>query len=346
MKKAFVILLLTLAVPAAGFYFGAGAVLDRASRIAIQYLSAQAEERGLEIKEADFQSVSFRFPSAATWRKLSLSGKIALQDLPLSDREFAFTLDEFTLGLESFRGRMLFIKAKGLDVLLKERLKRDFEEFPREGDRLVGDYLETKFQFDFTRPRETLSAAAALAQDLAGLLIHGRCLTFVEFSGAMNFMIDEKRVETDFRVERKGNESVLILDQGDLEKISEELEERLNQTEIRLLSEHPLKVPQLLRISTYAQKAAEEAHEQNPSVPEDAYRHVLWSYLLTKEFGPEFAQQVTTAHERGGMEETDRDHVMDSNNNAIGREYVRKEYPEARILELVLQDPRVIRSAR
>lgn len=346
MKKAFVVLFVVLGVLAAGFYFGAGVVLDRVSRVAVNYLSAQAEERGIEIKEADFQSVSLRFPSAVTWKKFSLIGKVALQDLPISDREFALTLDEFTLGLESFRDRMFFIKVKDLNVLLKERPKRDFEEFPREGDRLIGNYLETKFRFDVAKPREVISAATVLAQDLVRLLVHGRCLTFVEFSGTMNFTISEKRVETDFRVERMGNESVLILDERDLEKISAELKERLNQTEIRLLSEHPLKVPQLLRISTYAQDAAEEAYERNASVPEDAYRHVLWSYLLTKEFGPEFAERVTDAHERGGMEETDRDHAMDSNNNAIGREYARRGYPEARILELVLQDPKVIRSTQ
>src|SRR3989338_6733150 len=279
MKKALIIFLILFAVAGTGLYFGAGVILNIASRAAIKYLSAQIEERGIWIKEADFRSVSFRIPNSATWRKLSPKGKVVLQDLPLSGREFAVTLDEFTAGLEHFRDRLFFIKVKGLKVLLEERLQSDYQNPSQEGDLLTVDYVKMKFQFDVTRPREIIPKVAALAQDLAGLLLNGKCFTFAELSGTLNFTMNEKRVETSFLVERRGNESVLILDQEDLEKISAELEEKLNQVEIGLLSENPLKVPQLLRITSYAQDVAEEAHAKNAQVPEDAYRHVLFSYF-------------------------------------------------------------------
>ncbi len=345
MKKALIIFLIILAVIAVGFYFAAGKILEVASRTAIKYVTAEVEQRGVHIDQADFKSASFHFPNGASWRKLLLSGKVVLQDLPLSGRRFVFTVNEFTIGLESFRERMFFIKVKDLEALLKERPKEYSSQLPEEGDHLVVHYFETRFQFDFSQPSQILPMAAALAQDLAGLFFNGRCSTFVEFSGAMNFTMDDRPVQAEVRVERRGNESVLMLDPASLEKISARLEERLNPIEINLLSENPLKAPRLLRISVYAQDAADEAHKKNPAVPEDAYRHVLWSYLLTKEFGPGFALEVTDAHERGDHEETESDHQMDTNNNTIGREYAQKGYHELQVIELVQQDSRVIRSA-
>jgi hypothetical protein len=78
-------------------------------------------------------------------------------------------------------------------------------------------------------------------------------------------------------------------------------------------------------------------------VPEDAYRHVLWSYLLTKEFGGAFAVEVTNAHETGKTGNTREERLMDINNNEIGREYARRGEEEQELLKLTLTDPRVIR---
>ncbi len=344
MKKVLIAFLIIVCVLTLIFYFALGRILDVASRVAIRYLIAEIEPRGIQIDQAGFGSVSVHLPNGATWKKLHLSGKVALRDLPLSGRSFDFKLNELTIGLDNFAERIFFIKAKGLDALLKERPEENSTEIPPGGDHLIGDYLATKFKFDFTHPNEALPMAAALAQDLLGLLLNGRCSTFVEFSGAMNFTMNDKAVQTDFQVERRGNESVLILDPESLEKLSSELKERLNQIEISLLSENSLKAPQLLRISLHAQHAAEKAHEKNPAVSEDAYRHVLWSYLLTKEFGPEFAAQATDAHERGDREESDGERRMDTNNNMIGREYAQKGYHELQVVELVLEDSRIIRS--
>ena len=344
MKKALVVFLISLGIICLGFYFAAGAILNVVSRSTIQFLSTEAEQHGIDIDEADFKSVSFRFPTGAIWRKLLLTGKVALIDLPLSGRPFAFSLDEVAVGLENYQNRTFFIKAKGLDALVKERPKENGTSRSEGGDHLVGDFLAAKFNFDFTHPTQLIPQAAALAQDLLGLLLHGRCLTFIEFSGFINFTMGEdgKLIRTYFRAERRGNESVLIMDPESLEKISGELKERLNNVEINFISENALKAPELLRITIYAQDAAEEAHRKNPAVPEDAYRHVLWSYLLTKEFGSEFSAQATAAHEQGDREETADEQRMDSTNNAIGREYAQKGYHELQIVELVTQDPRII----
>ncbi|WP_238314615.1 DUF6973 domain-containing protein, partial [Methylobacterium crusticola] len=77
-------------------------------------------------------------------------------------------------------------------------------------------------------------------------------------------------------------------------------------------------------IKDYAETTAHNAHAKDRTIPEDAYRHVLWSYLLTKEFGPAFASRVTDAHEQGPTGNTPKERKQDYHNNAVGRRYARE----------------------
>lgn len=54
----------------------------------------------------------------------------------------------------------------------------------------------------------------------------------------------------------------------------------------------------------------------------DAFRHAYWSALLAREFGPEWADQYTTAHERVPGNEPQRE-AMDLHNNSVGIQIVR-----------------------
>jgi RHS repeat-associated protein len=50
----------------------------------------------------------------------------------------------------------------------------------------------------------------------------------------------------------------------------------------------------------------------------DAFRHSYWSALMTREFGSEFAEEFTTAHETGTREDARREIFMDMHNNSVG----------------------------
>ena len=91
-----------------------------------------------------------------------------------------------------------------------------------------------------------------------------------------------------------------------------------------------------------AKDTSKDAHKRDRSVPEDAYRHVLWSYLLTQKFGPEFAETVTDAHETLPTN-TAAERRMDFHNNRIGREFAQQGVKRERILWLVKNHRDVIR---
>jgi hypothetical protein len=75
----------------------------------------------------------------------------------------------------------------------------------------------------------------------------------------------------------------------------------------------------------------------------------LWSFLLTREYGPDFAREVTDAHELTDDPEEKKDpdaeahHNRDLNNNEVGRRYADLGYSEAAILSHVMTDPTVLR---
>lgn len=64
----------------------------------------------------------------------------------------------------------------------------------------------------------------------------------------------------------------------------------------------------------------------------DAYRHIYASARLAKEFGPEWAEQFTTAHERRPGAPIQRE-AMDLYNNSIGINYIR-EHPNASVNDI------------
>ena len=118
----------------------------------------------------------------------------------------------------------------------------------------------------------------------------------------------------------------------------------MTDAEIDVLADNPVRVPKLNKIRDHARSVSHKAYGGDPTVPEDAYRHTLWSFTLTNEYGPEFAQTVTDAHEIGATWNTEADHRMDYNNNKVGRDYAKAGVPESDILKRVLEDPAVIRS--
>jgi hypothetical protein len=111
----------------------------------------------------------------------------------------------------------------------------------------------------------------------------------------------------------------------------------------QIVQANPDRAAKIAEISYYAKSTAKQAHEINPVVPEDAYRHVLWSYLLTKEFGSKIAKEITDSYEAFEFTDSDADHRMDFNNNEIGRRYYLEGVTQENIPERVINDPAVIR---
>ena len=182
--------------------------------------------------------------------------------------------------------------------------------------------------------------------------------------GRLESLFDENEVKADFNfsgyvtVHVKKDESIAALlytenlgdgvrrlrfRRKDLEKIVEKANFRVSDGMLDILSEYPLRAPVLVAISHKAKKDAELKKKQDAHYPDDAFRHITWSYNLTKTFGPEFAKQVTDSHETlDGNTPSER--LMDFHNNAVARNLVAEGLKSDALEQIILSDPRVIRN--
>lgn len=124
------------------------------------------------------------------------------------------------------------------------------------------------------------------------------------------------------------------------------IDKELTEREINFAARFSKEAPDIAQITQEAKMKSKLAHSRNPKVPEDAYRHVLWAYLLTKKFGSEFARKVTITHEVGPTGNTQAEKRMDINNNSVGVRYATLGLTEEEVLRRVMVDPAVIRSAK
>jgi len=122
------------------------------------------------------------------------------------------------------------------------------------------------------------------------------------------------------------------------------LDEELTDAEIEVASRYPERVPMIAEISLAATLKSKELYNNDQSIPKDVYAHIFWSYWLTKEFGPEFAEELTDAHEVREIINSPAESAKDMKNNELGRNYALKGYSEEEVEQNIKTDPEVKRA--
>jgi hypothetical protein len=172
-----------------------------------------------------------------------------------------------------------------------------------------------------------------------------------ELSGTASFMYRNQEYNARIWMEKQESEYFLMMDKEDIKKLCEAMDETVWEEEIEVVSKYVLRIPRLINIRDHAKKRAKEIYLEDKRVLEKPYRHILWSYLLTKAYGEEFAEALTNAHEARSdkedivdnqNEEAEESHKMDMNNNKAGRSYAKMGYAEKSIPSILLHDHQVI----
>ncbi|OGW87330.1 MAG: hypothetical protein A3C35_08600 [Omnitrophica bacterium RIFCSPHIGHO2_02_FULL_46_11] len=350
MGKFLLALIVIFALLFIGFYFVSSSLLTHVSYEGLAYLTQNSAKLGVEIADAKFSQVKWNPWRTIVWRNFKGDIKTTQEDSLSAKREFVLSVDEAALQLKSLGDRKFVLTARGLSAVFRRPASNVPGISEDEEDRIDTGHLKIPFQLDFLNPKAGASGLRILMQDLAGLITHGKTGVAVQFSAVSNVMAKGKTFKVRLGIRQEGDQYYLIMDREDIRVIAEELtkgtQERVSEAELDLVSQHPLLAQELLMIQDYAQNMAEQAHRLNPDISEDPYRHVLWSYLLTKAYGPDFAERVTDAHEVGDSKEGEADHKMDYNNNAVGRRYALAGYSEPSLLDRVMSDSDVILSSR
>ena len=155
--------------------------------------------------------------------------------------------------------------------------------------------------------------------------------------------VDSREAKAHLYTVKKDGTTTLRFKEEDIKNASETFNVGLTEAGIKIISSYPLRTVDLFEITYFAINTSKKAKKDDPSVPEDAYRHVMWSYLLTKRFNPEFAELVTDAHEtRPGN--TPEERQMDYHNNEVGRRYAQENISQDELIKRIKTDPIIIRN--
>lgn len=350
-KKLAIILMSFILILVIGLYFASGLILAKVSDKLLDYMTDGVKISNLEYTRPSFGSVSWSAWNAVKWTDVSMDARLVRNEAIKVTEDISLNIDEMTVSLESFSRRTFLLSAGGLSV--KEKAKAQGADLPGAANYIEGANFETMINFDGLGMPGIRAQLHALKEEIQQFTTLGVTKMPLSFSATTKFELQGKLCTAKLSIENKGEEYRLVMDKSDLEKIVSQMTgKKPNPVDIAVIARNPVKAPLLIIIRDKAEATALLATQQNPKFPQDAYRHILWNYLLTKAYGEQFAKEVTDAHEAfADEEEIQKQGVInwtsasyqDLVNNALGRQYATLGYSEPDILERVLFDPAVIR---
>ena len=317
--------------------------LEAVTRRAVAIVVKGLEPQGLTIRQPEVESTKLGFPLSPRWDGISARVELGKSSSSLGQE------GGFEVKVRSARARPVSIFLSRFDVEL-EGVEASSYYLTQAATgpeisavRLEIGRLEAKVGLSLLDP---VPSARDELQSMRALLQEGVMSVPLELEGTLSFKVDGSAVQLRCRAEARAGGYGLVAEQGDIKLLADHFGLPLTPSELVLAARYPLQAPEMLRLQYRAVETALAANARDAGVPVDAYRHLLWSYLLTKRFGPKLAEMITDAHEIGSLTNTEADHRMDYHNNALGRRYAQMGRSEADVLRLAKTDPDVIREAR
>jgi hypothetical protein len=154
--------------------------------------------------------------------------------------------------------------------------------------------------------------------------------------------LDDKELQVRMFTERIADTTFLRFNPDDILVAAQQLDLDLVQQEADVIARHPGKALAMIKITRDAKRLSVMEKSRNSSFPEDAFRHVYWSYTLTREFGAELAKEITDAHENEPGN-TPQERKMDYHNNEVARSYAATALTLEDLKSRALTSPEIIR---
>ena len=310
----------------------ASALAPRLAREALPTLQARLEPMGIGLGDVNFSGIRI-----SPWLNgLALSDVEAQLDLKPLDRirlRSRLHIERLEVRLTHPLGLRGTVEATGLEVRLDPSDRPPQLPF----DRLSNGHLAVG-GLPLGDPRQ---ASRAIRDKLQALFSENQATGEVEFSGEVILDVDGVVRIAKLYTERVGEAFKLRFREEDIRAIAQAKGMGLVPEQIEIVSLYPLRAPVILALTDQARAIATQ-HAPDDVWLHDAMRHVIWSFLLTRTFGPEFATTVTDAQElRPGNTPDER--AMDFHNNAIGRRFASGNVSLDELPDRVRSDRDVIR---
>lgn len=341
----YLLMLLAMAAGLAATAFLAGGwILTRATRVALPKLMRSIPAEHGSLQRVEFDGAEFAPLASVVWSGISIDARLP-SDKGSPPKSMRIKIPTAMASLRGLFPLRFDLKLEGVRVESQLHL-----DAPRDVPFAGGEFDTPVQRIDdgsVVLPDVEFSGSlrSSIRRELPELLAFARTgLTTRRLSMSARLHFTLEHVPTSVRLEttREKGGTRLRINRQDLDSLSRRYSQPLTLAERELLAVNPLRAPMLLRMKDYAERTARRLARGAKTYNEDSTRHVLWSYWLTRMYGPEFAELAANAHEEGSAnstEESDRDR----HNNGLGRDWASSGKTESQVLALIREDSRVRR---
>lgn len=334
MKKALVIFLIVIFTLLIAFYLGSSFIFDAAVDKVAPRLLSQLAERGINISHYEYASIKMLPPKTITMQQFSTAFELAL---PKQNQKYAaaFYAEKVNFHIVHLKDPAVIISCDNFQLYVDRS-----QDFPGTSfGRFDHGFISLR---DPIRLSDARTGLKNILQKISDIFNEKTVDANVIVRAQVTLKVRDKEAQAYLYTVHDERGAALRFEEKDIRTMADTFELELSNEEVAIIAHYPMRAPLIMRITSDAKESSRQARRRDPSVPEDAYRHVLWSFLLTQKFGETFAEQVTDAHETLPTN-TAAERNMDFHNNRIGREYAKRGTSRDRILWLVRNDPHVVR---
>ena len=334
MRKFILIVVSVVVVLCAVLYLASGFFFNYAADRLLPQLVPELSNYGIEVKSYQYKTI--RITSLKTVTAFDIKTNFDLKTPDGKVYNASFYANEF-------KGRLVQLKKPAV-ILAYDNFALHLEKEEDIPGTAFGRFNHGYIQLrDPVYLSELRSGMKAVFGQINELFKENEIHPNVIIRALVTFRVEGKEAQAYLYTKHAGEEVSLLFEKKDIREMADTFNLELSDEEVDIIARYPLRAPLIMRITADARSTARTAARRDPAVPEDAYRHVLWSYLLTRKFGDEFAKIVTDAHEVLPTN-TEAERAMDFHNNSIGRSYAGQGVPRERLSWLVQNDGQVVKS--
>lgn len=302
----------------------------------VEELKPKLEQKGIIIENFNYSNVRLNSYNSVAITKIDLDFYLNKKMYGKESFHAQFDANAVTVRFADFNNPSFFFTLKDFSVFIEP----DDSEVTKPFGKLENGYLKSRLPLYLKTPEES---SKEILTEVKTLFHENKTPIDLEINVNVLLGMDQKEVEVGLYTERKEGLTYLKFDDDDIMAAAKSFDLDLAEKEAAIIAEYPSKVPAMIKITRDAKRLSKMEKAKDHSFPEDAYRHIYWSYNLTKAFGPDLAKEITDAHETTPGN-TKQERLMDFHNNEVGRIYADETLTIEVIKQRVLQSSEIIRT--
>jgi len=316
-------------------YFSANYILKKLAIKAVSELKPRLEQKGIIIENFSYANVLLT--SYNSCRITNIDMDFYLNKKLFGEESFKahFSSKSISIRFADFNNPSFFFSFRDFSLFLEPEENKTNRPFGK----LEHGYLKSRIPLYLKNPEES---AREILAEVKSLFRENKTPMDLEIVAEVFLGLGEKEAKVRLYTERVKSQTFLKFNDKDILKAAKEFDLELAEKEAEIIANYPSKVPAMIKITRDAKRLSEIEKSKNISFPEDAYKHIYWSYHLTRTFGPDLAKEITDAHETI-PNNTENERKMDFHNNAIGIKYASENISTNELKNRIINSPEIIR---